>query len=681
MLCLAAVLIVLPGWSQGARPATATKTALADREAADLMRSWLGRAEAPLSSARPLAQVSPASIVDWRQYVNIQTEKRPEEREKKLRALYGKTHSPFLRGVILRAIAEDPAFRSRQALFIRRYGFYANWFNRFVYSGVQVFRGNVQAVLQLGVDAVHDLVTSNEAGPLDRRAYDMARRAETMKAQEGKGIDPEKLKKLERGVDKAMAEADLERANWAMSVGDPEAAVFYAQQAGVLLPGSKKVMALQHKAEAGVARILREGLASSQVGYPDRQPPVDSASAELLRRMLVGGEELKKAAAGEKEKLIVDAVRGLPKPGAGRSTMMRPWGELLETEGRRAPGYQRRWLTATMNTPGSNPDERLREARAGRRGQLWKYIFIGPERPREQVYKTASVLSATWNALQNIGLFYVFEVFARTGQSAIAPPVPVEELLDAQKAWLNGVPDPRSKEARKVGQSLAKTYLQTQRYDDARSVLKTVGAFEAKPERKINRAEASRLLELAKAMPEGPERKGVLDRVRTLAPNSAISKRADKFAQAHPKKKNPQAFTLDWTTLQRWIGAPLPSGIPGLAAWFDGNPANGEVMSQVGPVFERKDEKSPVVIRYPVMFPDGRRVHEVQVPLAALPEKIRLWFELASSQQREATETIRQLKRLPIPFEIQGGAGISGVDLEPKLLPLQTKPGEVELYR
>ena len=71
------------------------------------------------------------------------------------------------------------------------------------------------------------------------------------------------------------------------------------------------------------------------------------------------------------------------------------------------------WLAATEQSPLANPEVRLAEAGERRRGQVARYIFLGPETARQQAYKTASWTAQSLQALQNLGIFYVFEVAAR----------------------------------------------------------------------------------------------------------------------------------------------------------------------------------------------------------------------------------------------------------------------------
>jgi len=656
--------------------ASEPQKAEAGAAAAEMLRGWLSQGDAAHSAAAPLAQPptqsGAAELRAWQDYIDATALQDPAAREKRLHALYPRTRSPLLRAVILRAIGEDPTFQSRQAQFIRKYGFYANWFNRLAYSGAQVIQGNVQASLQLLVDGVNDLFHPSEAGPLDRRAYDMLQRSRDAHA------DPKQTRQLENAVARALAQADLDSAQYTLKSGDPEAAAFYARQAATTCPDWTRAKKLALAAEAEAAHQRRESVASEQVGYPDRAPPFDPAQPELLRAILAGTDP-SRARPKPEERLVVSVLGTVPKPGAGRSTMMRGWESLLKKD-QSAPPYPQRWLRATIGAPGANPDERLAEARSNRRGQMTRFIFLGDERPRDRVYKAASWVAATWDAFQNIGLFYVFDVLIRGGQSLFKPPAPADEVLDAEGRWLRGAPNLQAPEARRIGKDMAATCLRLERFEDARRILAGVSALDPSAKQKIDMAEAHALIQTAKTLSASPERKATLARAKALAPGTRLARNAEKFATPDVKKMPPERLQLDWETLRQWTRLPPPCGLPGERQWFDGQAGNGEITAQ-GPLFERKKPDAPISVRYPVKQGWLTWTRRYELAPGAVPPGIKRWFDLASRQESEASEAIAQLHRLPIPFQIEGGAGPTGMDVYPKLLPIQPKPGQIELYQ
>lgn len=633
----------------------------ADRDAAELMRASL--------AGEPIPEGGSIDLIEWKAYAKALEIKATEEREKALRDIYDKTDSGYLRGVILVAISEDPDFKSRQARFIRRYGYYANWFNRLAVTFGETLQGRVAAVGQLGVDAVNDLVQPAEADPLERRAYELAMESDATR-------DPDAIKRLERlrtRVDRARAAGDLDRAQWALDQDDPAAAEFYAGQALVERPGWGSAESLQEKAAAESAAKNRRALASTQVGYPDRDPQVRPADVELARAILAGPASSAPKKSDE-EKLGAELNGAVPAAAdRGRAGMMRQW-EAALGRNRNAPEDAIGWARAWIDDPRHNPDRRLDQARARRRGQLIHYIFIGPDTPRRRAYKAASWATQTYEAMQNIGIFYVFEVLGRSVQTTFAPPVPADAVRDAQAAWLADASDLKSGEARDVAEALADAYESDHRYADARSRLDAAGLLDDEKKADLNKAEAKYDARMAEENPESSAT--LVARARALDPSV-------KIKMKKPKPKDEQkSWHLDWRTLAAWTGERLPAGLPGKAEWFDGKAENGEATDD-GLWFERPDAKDRerMTLRYLLQYPNERSVCQVELRAGQLPGRVREWLGLSGALGEESRQKVERLKRLPIPMEVEGGAGMSGIDFYPKLLPIETKRGELELYR
>ncbi|MEN6625536.1 MAG: hypothetical protein ABFD69_04825 [Candidatus Sumerlaeia bacterium] len=634
--------------------------AAADQEAAALLRASL--------SNHPVPNTKASELADWNAYAWALTVQSADEREQALRDLYRHTDSYYLRGIILETVSENPDFRSRQAQFIRRYGYYANWFNRLMVTVGETLQGRIQAVAQLGVDAVNDLIQPAEADPLERRAYDMAMQSGSL----GKR-DPARFESLQRRVGRALAAGDLDRAQFAFDHDDPEAAEFYAQQALVNRPDWGAAEKLRVQAAEESAALRRRAMASAQVGYPDRTPPVRPADPELIRAILAGGAA-KTANASAENRLGSELIASLPPaPDRGRAESMRAWQSALESNPE-APADMRRWAGAIVDDPGQNPDRRLDAARARRRGQLMHYIFIGSDTPRRRTYKAASWASQTYEAMQNIGVFFVFEVIGRSVQSAIAPPVPADEVRDAQAEWLGDVPDPKSEDARAVARALARADARDGRFGDARARLAAAGLLDDKARRKLDKAESRRLARMAESTPESSAT--LAARARAIDPDVKI-----KFKKQKPRPQQ-NKWLLDWSTLADWSGRPLPAGLAGSPEWFDGRPDNGEI-TNAGLTIERPDPGRPdrFNLRYPVRYPTQTRIFSADLTLDQFPERLRGWLLLSGAMGQETREKVARLKRLPIPMAVEGGAGVSGIDFHPTLLPIETRPGELELYR
>ena len=61
------------------------------------------------------------------------------------------------------------------------------------------------------------------------------------------------------------------------------------------------------------------------------------------------------------------------------------------------------------------------------RGELARFILLGPDDANRQAYAASSRLAQAWNALTGIGLLYGFEIVYRAGLAALTPPPPAHQ--------------------------------------------------------------------------------------------------------------------------------------------------------------------------------------------------------------------------------------------------------------
>jgi hypothetical protein len=714
-----------------AKPATPVKgragfaptptTTGVDQETAELLRCWMtGRPLPPepastsnavsasgassASNARSKPGTASASLAGWRRFMTIQSGGGdPDSREKAFRSLYAGQRSSLLRARVLQAIELDPSFQSRQAEFIRQYGRYADGFNRVAYSFEYLVQGNASAFLQLGVDAVHGLTAPGEADAQDRLAHRKLEQALAAKPV-ASVAERRRLAALDEKVARAMAAEDLDRARWALTRGLTQAAVADARQAEQERPGWAKAKRLREQAEAAEAKAARDAVASTQVGYPDRDPPYRKPDAAWLRRVLapdVVPRPISKDQKDQKDLKDAKNTKGthdsracdvpdpfmlalldrladarLTPPARGRATMFRGW-QALAANYPKAPDAERRWIEATVASPLANPDARLDQALQGRRGQMLSFVLLGPQTARQHAYEVASWAAQCYQALQNVGIFYVFGVGARVAQCFLEPPVPESEYLDAQAAWLDLSARPPDAQALRVAQALADAMIDDARFEEARRLLGETGQLDVKRAQAIDRAEAQALVDQAEKTPAGKRRDALMERARRLAPKIASAARFKPVPKPQPRQWN-----LTWDLLKRWSGRPLPCGLPGQAAWFDGRVENGEAAPD-GVLVEETTTTGTLRARYQVLWPGGRRQwFEGTVAIARLAPGARHWLDLSHAQNADADAQVKRMDRLPFPFAVEGGIGASGVDFSPRLKPIRSPDdASLDLYK
>ncbi len=646
-----------------------------------LIRGWLTD-DRPTTASATSSQAEPTNAADpWSVYLRESIHGNGRTDEESLRALLALPIPDSLRRIALQDLASDAKFQSRQAQFIRRYGFYAGGFNRLAYVATRVLLGNIQAAGQLGVDAVFAVFGPKQVTVAERRLY------KALQDQEREGRsdrrDQDRMAKLEIRVNDALAAVDLERAQWALKHDDPDSANFYARGALGRKPDWSKAEPTRFEAEREIARRGRESVASDQVGYPDRAPPVILNAPDLLRAASSSKTDALEKGANEKhwsdeEKLLVSALSILNGENADRVKVTRDIASTLaESE---ANEHEADWLRGLLLNPQYNVELRLARAHASRRADLARFIFLGPETTRERAYTLSSRLAQMWNALSGVGVFYVFETAYRGGIAYFSPPPPADEPLDATAEFLRLAPShPDSPD---LARRLARVYEREGRFDQSRALLKRFDLLDAKKDASLTNAEARRILSQAELLPpDDPRREAWLKKVMELVPDSSLSATAERQMKRNPRRGDKIEIRISWETFRDWFGDRLPPGTSLRTEWFDGESGNGEVEQYGIAILSEGSQPAKVQLRYGVQINGEHKVIEQPVALSDDSSELQRWIRFCLDENDRNKRGLRELNRLPFPFEITGGAGLSGVDFYPRLLPIEIKPNERALYQ
>lgn len=679
-----------------------------DFEYAETIRQWMSGRGLGGDGATTETEESRADDASdlWIAYISIPRDLGPDEREQRLDALLKLSVPDALRHVVLEDIASDRAFQSRRAEFIRRYGFYSNWFNRFAYTGSRMLQGNVQAGAQLVVDGVFDLVGRQEMTAAERKFARILRELD----REGRSSekDRKKLEKLERRLASALADLDAERAGWSLEQGNPDAAIFYAQSALVQEPGNDDARRAEREALREVAARNRRRIASNQVGYADRAPPVKRNSPAHLRAAISGrssdladileanrASELNAGgphaeppgatpeALDEGEEFLLRMLATLPAQDESAIIAMRRWAEELKDEGFDPP-VESLWLQRLLGDPEFNPELRLARAQAARRGNLTRFILVGPDGARERTYTFASRTTAAVNALGSVGIFYGFEVLYRAGIVVFFRPPPAEEGLDSAAAFLRAAPQDR--DSRRVARWLAEQYIDAGRFDGAKAVLKRYGELDVERMEELLEDEASRTVRSAKTRAyHDPRRAPMLRHAIELAPQSSAARKAKKALAKAPPRPQPIVAEVDWNSFGAWVKAPLPAWLPGETDWFDGQAENGEVEDNGEKGFLIAAEGAApeeVTISYSMRLATGKRKRIERSMLLSELEPFQVaWIAHQLQDRVRARRSASRLVRPRIPYSVVGGVGLSGLDFYPKLRPIEEDTADLYLYR
>jgi hypothetical protein len=632
-------------------------------ETAHLLRAWLlGQKDYLVNPLENSGKDSHVRLRHWGEFIRLQNLPDPGQREAGMRTLMDESQSRQLKAVILKSIADNPEYKSRQARFIQKYGFYSNWFNRIVFSANRLVQGKVVSLLQLVVDGIHDVASGGRVDSTTRRTYYYENQYRSESRLDHP--DPKHLSRLRKKIEHSLAKVDYEQAVWHLKSEEPDVALFYAHQALHLDPEWGKPLKIVDRAEAELGNQLREGLTSSQ--FSAAKNSFEDPAEQALARKWLARESTEIFNADTGHGLLGAVIRDLPAPEKGRGDMMQSWpNHLVEYEN--APDSQRFWMAELLSCRTMNLDNRLQMAVSRNRYQKLKYIFLGPNHPGGHLYKTSSWLSQSLDALHNIGFLYLFEMLGRMVKVTLADMPAEDQLIDIMADWLKEQNKPHDDRALSISGELSGYYMNLNRYQSARDLLREFGLITSKKEAKIDRKEYDWLSGQLDPGSEDPRNQVILARLKELDPV--------RF-ENHPVKpedevgKEVRKWSLDWDMIRQITRTQLPAQLPGRVLWFDEQVSNGEVMMSGLELSTLPDDENQLLCEYPVMGQGRTILFSTRVRKDELHPKLLKWMYLSDEQIREADDAILRLERMGFPFELSTSAGLTGMDFYPRLLPI-----------
>jgi hypothetical protein len=194
--------------------------------------------------------------------------------------------------------------------------------------------------------------------------------------------------------------------------------------------------------------------------------------------------------------------------------------------------------------------------------------------------------------------------------------------------------------------------------------------------------EARRYYAMASAAaPGSPERSWLFQRAAATAPGTGLAARAtEKLSEKRDRVGEPWEVEATWASIALWFGEAAPGPFPGRPQWFDGDPSNGEVFDPVVRLEGEGSEPESVLMTYAVRQGAGLDYLQEWLLLNAYPAEVGRWIRFQLAQRERLGNQAEQLGRPRIPYSIMGGVGLSGVDFYPRLRPIETREGELDLY-
>ena len=639
-----------------------------DMETGRILRSWLAGEEEVIPPCEPQHKWTGSHqrrLQHWVEYIQLSNMSRSHQdiRDAGLRSLMKKARSSPLRAIIFKSMVENPGYKSRQARFVRKYGYYSNWFNRLVFSTNRLIQGKTIPLLQLSAASLRDSISGGSVDASLRRAYYYEARYRFEKNHNAP--HPEYLKKLRDRIDHSLAEADTRRAEWHLRADDPDAALFYARQALHSEPDWNYPLKVIEQAEAKLASRLRKGLASSQF-IPIDSTPINTGESELMRKWLAR-LPISEPDKGNKSGLLEGIIKDLPGPEEGRGDMMDFWPDHLSGN-ENSPTSHRLWVSGMLSSQTLNTGNKLQLAVSRNKSQKIKYIFLGPERPQGHLYSTASWLSRPLNSLHNIGFLYVFEMLGRMVRISLVDAPAEEELVDIMAAWLKEENRPYDKHTRSIAVELTGYYLHLNRYQAARDMLHKHDLLTADERVNIDRKEYNWLSDRLETETDASRREPLIARLKSLD-MSRYTRQQDTNIEV--AENDCREWFLGWDMVMQVTRHRLPAWLPGKSEWFDEDISNGEVTMSGLKLRTLSDDETKLICEYPVL--DGERTvtYSTRIPKNDLHPRLLKWMNLSDAQMRYADDAVTRSRKPRVPFELSASVGLTGMDFYPRLMPIE----------
>lgn len=232
---------------------------------------------------------------------------------------------------------------------------------------------------------------------------------------------------------------------------------------------------------------------------------------------------------------------------------------------------------------------------------------------------------------------------------------------------------PLDPESEKLALRLANSYLKNDRFNEARAWhIAAKRAEDPDWAAELDKKAARRLLDALPKQETTPQKKQLLQTIIDRYPATASAGKARRELDKI-NKQPPDNFQIAKNELAELPEIWLEQGLRLPPAWFDGKTANGE-LEKDGLHFRENG-----AIIYTLRTPGG--TEEKSIAPGTIPageiEKIRaIWKRQTAANERENEENPGFL----FPLEIQGSAGIDGVNAIPQLLPLPPSEQDKQLY-
>ncbi len=554
-----------------------------------------------------------------------------------------------------------------------RFNKFTRVFNRASSSLSKLAMFQPQDAAQLLLDAAYSMKKAKKTTDRERqmvflgRAF-LAEHPDAPEAAEVRAL----MEDLRVRLDADWALRDKAAGKLALERGNPEAAEFHLETASLLAPNDAETSRLLAQARNG--RRMREELLSVALAVSPAETRYTAAENDALARCA------RALAAGNAEALVRSAT------GVGRLADSGEYAlaALDERRGNHEVALARlRNLAATMPDSagglaaggllanhGYNLDEGFDSAVTRMKERQRKFIMTGSRDTDDMAYAVGSAsIQSAGSSAAGVPALFLTDVMVRGVAERFRTQVQVDEVVDAGARYMRRYPD--SPRTPVIAASLADLTMKSGDYTRSQDYTRQSGNNDPRRESKLRENQARKMLEEALAERNLAMKRSQLDKLLREYGDTRISEKARAEVAKIPPSVAGRTIVLGRKALAGDPDFVRKIGMD--PALVDGRKSNGEVADQ-GIALDLETR------RYSYKLKGGDEFQEGRLPGggtdALVAQAVALW---KSSEFRESGRDT--LRRQVVPLAIEGGAGGSGVEVSPKLIPYRGSERDEKYFR
>ncbi|MGC8840379.1 MAG: hypothetical protein ACP5QZ_02850 [Candidatus Sumerlaeaceae bacterium] len=577
-----------------------------------------------------------------------------------------------LRLRLMQALLDDEYYELNQLKGENRYNRFTRVFNRASSSLSKLALFQPQDAVQLLLDAAYSMRKARTTNERERRMIYLARRFldEYPEAPERPEVE-ELLRQLSEKLRRDRVEQEILAGRAAMQTGNYRAAIFHLETAAFFETTNTQALQLLDEARKAQRESEEETFQAVSVSnWEDQLSTEEQHALEQAVRALCAGN------AATLKQVEQNGGRLADSAGYARAALLEQNGdhdaavELLHSIAESAPATPGgRAAAGLLDTPSYNLDTAFDKAVAQLREERKKFIVTGKRKTDDTLYAAGSA------AVQSIGqspatvpALFVTDMLVRGVAEHFHTVVAIDSVVDAGAAYIRRYPgSPRSAEIAKEIADLSSKSGDPVR---TRTYLQMAGDEDPARLAKVRENEARQLYASAAQAADLVTRKRLLEQLLAEYPEVKVAKTARKeLDKLHPTLA---AGSIVLSPKMLAEDKELVAALGLHPEWVDGNKRNGE-LAQEGIAF------APDLSHFSYRLADQKAFEIREVPKAQ-----RQWLE-ARAIALYHTFTFKAsgkeaLHRRFLPLEVEGGAGASGVEIAPKMIPYPEPKKDSRLF-